>query len=314
MDKLRHEILRINKFNVGYYNSLLDIIDNYKEEKPDITIETCKSLIEGISKLILHVVKQEPIQNLDKSNNLQDLFKSALFELDNKHEYFNDEFVKRTGSMIHVLGEIRNKQGDICHGRASVKEQINCEHFAEMVAGITEVLCVYILKKFDEISETVIKYEDYEQYNDWLDESVESFPILTASYSKVLFDYDKDFYNSNYTDVFLPSIEKDKVEEKEINIVEVEEITEIEFSLLDIDSIFFATNQQKQIIADFASERILDVGKLVNVLDNYFFTNEIPIRGELANLFLAKPTKEEEKSKAESLKKGIIQLISILIK
>ena len=104
MDKLRREIKRINKYNLEYYNSLLDIVDRYIEEKPDIPIETCKAVIEGISKLILHVLKQEPIGTLNKKN-LQDLFKEALWALQHKGIALDLEFVLHIGTVIRCLGE-----------------------------------------------------------------------------------------------------------------------------------------------------------------------------------------------------------------
>lgn len=311
MEKLRKEIIKINKFNLSYYNSLLDIIDNYQEEKPDITIETCKALIEGISKLILHVIKQEPISELDKSNNLQDIFKNSLVALNNKHKYFNDEFVKRTGSMIHVLGEIRNKQGDICHGRVSTKEQINCQDFAEMVAGMTEVLCIYILRKFDEISVTPILYENYSDYNNWLDDSIENFPILTEKYSKVLFDYDKDFYYTNYIDIFLPSLENEKIESKEIESEKPSETFEIQTE--KIKSKFFNSEESHTKLVDFARKEHLKFDKFIDFIDNYLFTNEMATKNELKDFFIYAPIKTEEKLKVEQLKEKIKKFIFQLI-
>ena len=61
MEKLKAEIRRIKRYNLEYYHSHLVLVEDYIEEKPDISIETCKALIEGISKLTLHLLIQEPL-------------------------------------------------------------------------------------------------------------------------------------------------------------------------------------------------------------------------------------------------------------
>ena len=68
MDKLRAEIENIKRFNLEYYESLIQIIESYIHEKPDISIETCKALIESISKLILFITKQESITAHNKTD------------------------------------------------------------------------------------------------------------------------------------------------------------------------------------------------------------------------------------------------------
>ena len=121
MEKLRKEIKRIKKHKLEYYDSLLDVVETYIEEKPDITIETCKSVIEGISKLVIHLLKQEPLHKLDTSGNFQQLFKEALSELEKNREFFDSNLTNRLGSTVHYLGELRNQYGDISHGKASAQ-------------------------------------------------------------------------------------------------------------------------------------------------------------------------------------------------
>ena len=80
MEKLKHEISRVKRYNLEYYHSHLSLIESYIEEKPDISIETCKALIEGISILTLFLLKQEPLGSHNKDK-FSDLFKRALSEL-----------------------------------------------------------------------------------------------------------------------------------------------------------------------------------------------------------------------------------------
>ncbi len=140
MEKLKNEIHRVKRHNLEYYYSHLTLIEGYIEEKPDISIETCKALIEGISKLALHLLAQEPIDS-HKDADVSNLFKRALSELQKGRGYSDVDLVRRLGTVVHYIGEIRNAHGDIGHGRASLKDQVNDADFAELVIGITDNLC-----------------------------------------------------------------------------------------------------------------------------------------------------------------------------
>ena len=195
MEKLRREIRRIKKHRLDYYDSLCDVVENYVDEKPDVTIETCKSLIEGISKLAIHLLAQEPLHKLN-SWKFEVLFKQALEEIrsaGNSDFEFDESMVKRFGSAVGYLAEIRNKHGDISHGKASLKEQINDSDLAEMVIGITDSIGTYMLKKLDFlVSDSIIQYSEYEAFNQYLDDL---YPIDGyVRYSRALYEQDHSAY------------------------------------------------------------------------------------------------------------------------
>ena len=194
MKKLREEIRRLKKHHVDYYLSLCDVAEKYIDEKPDITIETCKSIIEGISKLTIHLLKQEPIHRLNSSD-FDQLFKDALKAIDQKSDRnfsFDKDAVNRFGSAIHHLGRIRNHHGDISHGRASLKHQTNDADLAELIIGFTDSIGTYMLRKLEQLghfaSDEGIEYDTNEDFNYALDES---YPIEgNLSFSRALFDQD----------------------------------------------------------------------------------------------------------------------------
>lgn len=191
MERLKSEIRRVRSRNLQYYNSHLDIVESYVEEKPDISIETCKALIEGISKLALHVLNGEEISS-PKSEDLQPLFKRALTELQKGRGFSDRDLCNRLGSVIHHIGEIRNAHGDISHGRASLQEQVNDADFADLVIGVTDSLCTYMLRRVDIGAVPVIEYEDYEDFNSELDEQN---PLPgRVKYSKALYEQEPETY------------------------------------------------------------------------------------------------------------------------
>lgn len=200
MEKLKHEIRKVKRYNLEYYHSHLSLIEGYIEEKPDISIETCKALIEGISILALHLLNQEPL-NSHQDNSFSELFKRALAELQKGRGFSDVDMVKRLGSVVHYLGEIRNSHCDVGHGRASLKDQVNDADFAEFIIGITDNLCTYMLRKLDQLSEKEVQYEDNPAFNDSLDEETPMPGKIL--YSKALFEQEFETYEIQLGDYML---------------------------------------------------------------------------------------------------------------
>ena len=169
MEKLKQEIQRIKRHRLEYYQSHFDLVENYIDEKPDITIETCKALIEGISKLSLHLPNQEPLDS-HNDEKFQALVKRALAELQKGRGFSDADLCKRLSGVVHYIGEVRNEHCDIGHGRASLKDQVNDADFADLVVGITDNICTYMLRRLDMLAEKVIEYEDHREFNALLDE------------------------------------------------------------------------------------------------------------------------------------------------
>lgn len=191
MEKLKNEIHRIKRHNLEYYNSHLTLVEDYIDEKPDISIETCKALIEGISKLALYLLAQEPIDSHNKTD-FQVLVKKSLLELQKGRGFSDVSLVARLGSVVHYIGEIRSSHGDISHGRASLKDQVNDADFAEMIVGVTDNLCTYMLRRLDMLCEKEVLYDDNPEFNISLDEQ---HPLDgRVLYSKALFEQEFETY------------------------------------------------------------------------------------------------------------------------
>lgn len=201
MDKLKQEIKRIKRHRLEYYQSHLDLVEGYIDEKPDISIETCKALIEGISKLSLHLLNQEPL--VTKQEDLSPLVKRAFKTLQEGRGFSDMEVCKRFAGIIHYIGEVRNAHGDIGHGRPSLKEQVNDADFANLIVGVTDNVCAYMLRRLDHLVEQSIEYEDNPVFNAYLDEQNPFEGKI--SYSRALFDQEFETYEIELGDFLLAS-------------------------------------------------------------------------------------------------------------
>jgi hypothetical protein len=191
--------LEKNYSNIDYYHLIVEKIEKNADQNPDISIESCKSLIEGISKFILKQLDNsyDPKKFID----LQPLFKKALAAIAAFNKTMEEDFTNRTGAVVHLIGEIRSKRGDISHGKLSPKEYNSNALFSRFVIDITDSLLFYILTCFSQIDiQKVLEYEDNAEFNLQLDEEN---PFGNLSYSRALFDQDIEAYKQellNYLD------------------------------------------------------------------------------------------------------------------
>lgn len=217
MERFRRELKAVKYFDAHYYNELLDTIDNYITEKPDISIETCKAIIEGLSKLILMELEQTPETYFKNPElNLARLFKEARNAL-KKHIDENVGDIVYEGSLISdygsipnifeqllnpeivaKIGTLRNDHGDISHGRTPLKTQVNDEDLAELIVGLTDCICSYMLRKFQQLKEHVLLYDDNPKFNFYLDE-LNPVPN-NVLFSKALFEQEFETYGIELED------------------------------------------------------------------------------------------------------------------
>lgn len=184
----------------AYYEGIIDVIEQKIESHPDICIESCKSLIEGVSKTI---IKRLDVTANDADLNKMDvmpLFKRAANKLAEYDKELEPDFINRTASLIQNFGQVRNERGDISHGRAAPKEVYSSPQFSNLVARVTEALSFYVLEHFFRLQlpdQTEILYEDNSDFNEMLDTAN---PLGSLSFSKALFDQDKVSYSEQLID------------------------------------------------------------------------------------------------------------------
>lgn len=177
-----------------YYSALMESAENYIDSNPDICIETCKSVLEGLSKTVLDKTGVEYSTRGRNPYSPAKLFKMATEEL-GKGTDIDPAFLLAAQNVVIRVVELRNERGDISKGRAVPKEIESDSELARFVYEITDSVCVYFLTKFftfDWSAYEEIKYEDNPDYNEFLDNGIELPPPLL--YSKALFEQDRVDY------------------------------------------------------------------------------------------------------------------------
>lgn len=189
-------ISNLDKYShLEYYEVVIEEIERHQFTKPDISIESCKSLIEGISKIILRKLDNSLNDRAINKLDFQPLYKQAMTKLSEYNTEFEIDFVNRSNSLIHLLCEIRNEKGDLSHGRIAPKVSVSNSGFAILVSRMTDGILFYILSHFFNINSLdELFYKDYPEFNDMLDEEIELGGKL--KYSLALFEQDLIEYST----------------------------------------------------------------------------------------------------------------------
>lgn len=187
--------------NIDYYQTIVQKIEENVESHPDISIESCKALLEGLSKFIWKQIDQTYDALVADKMDFHPVVRQAMTKLADLNEDIELDFVNKVNKLIVTIGEVRNKRGDISHGKLSPKEYFSDSQFAQLVMNITDNMLYYVLHSFSKVSPIKeLEYEDNPEFNEWLDNEN---PIANLSYSKALFDQDPVAYEQeleNYLD------------------------------------------------------------------------------------------------------------------
>lgn len=212
MNSLKNLIARnIEDFpDFEYYTPIIGKVERNQEPHPDISIECCLPLFQGISKSI--ILRLDSNVNKDELENrkVSHQFKQAAKLIKINNDVFEDLFVNQCSNLAKSIGELRNARGDISHGRAVPKVLQSDIGLARLVMEITDSLLRYTLccffaidldKKAKEIEElqrieqdeeSLIRYEDNPEFNNFIDEEYPYYGKLLYSealYKLVYEDY-----------------------------------------------------------------------------------------------------------------------------
>jgi hypothetical protein len=178
-----------------YYVPIIEKAERNEVDHPDIAIECCNSLFQGVSRTIVHRLNP----SCDKKNfgkqDVDQQVKAALICLKEVDNVIEDDFTRRCVSLVLAIATLRNARGDISHGRAVPKELLSDRSLARLVLNMSEALLRYMLASFFALQpakDDQIAYEANPEFNDFLDDAnpLEGKPL----YSLALFQqYHEDY-------------------------------------------------------------------------------------------------------------------------
>ncbi len=185
-----------------YYLPIIDKANKNQYQHPDITIECCNSLIQGICKTIILNLDLSSSENDFKKKDTQDIIKPALKLIKAGDNVYENDFATRAASLALAISTLRNARGDISHGKAVPKVISSNLELARTAKEITSSLLSYTLASYYSISlsletddkdqSTIISYDDNSDFNDYLDEL---YPLDgRVLYSEALYDKYYDDY------------------------------------------------------------------------------------------------------------------------
>lgn len=178
-----------------YYVPIIEKAERNEIDHPDITIECCASLFQGISKTIVFRLDPPTDRKEFENQNIARQVTAAFKCLMDRDDVIELEFARRSHSLVQVLGELRNARGDISHGRAAPKDlQSDCS-LSRLALNVTEATIRYMLASFFAIRPAglpAIEYDANEAFNDYLDQGnpLDGKPLYSrALYQQYYEDY-----------------------------------------------------------------------------------------------------------------------------
>ncbi len=229
------------------YLTLVDKVEKNVNINPDIAIETCKSLIEGLCLKALSLLSENYISSKSIrtkcKNDLKVLTGMAFDEVYSNyvesqiHESLANMLIdisvakkikdnakrkvkEQAVETIAKVSALRNERGDISHGRSYPKDQESSIKLAKSINSITdgigsfmiEEIAFQYLAKLKDLDKLI--YEDLVDFNKWLDETHNVLSVK-IDFSKLLFinAYEKyeEFYFTEYVDLFETELEKPQI-------------------------------------------------------------------------------------------------------
>lgn len=197
MQTLRDIIERHSEENseFRYYIPIIEKAERNEVDHPDITIECCASLFQGLSKTIVKRLDPATFQDDFEGQPLQRQVRLAFRCLAAGDDAVELGFPIAAENLVRVVGTLRNQRGDISHGRAAPKELQSDRSLARLVLNVSEPLMRYMLATFFALQPqrvVVPPYADNAAFNAFLDE----LHPLTGKplYSRALYDQFSEDY------------------------------------------------------------------------------------------------------------------------
>lgn len=175
-----------------YYLKHASEIRNHEETYPDIAIECCASLLQGISKTIVYRLEPSTDRKVFEGSKLEHQVKEAFKAIESASDVIEMALPRACSTVARIAGEIRNQRGDISHGKAVPKEIESDASLARLALEMTESLSRYLLAHLIRLDDKEVRYSDYADLNALLDDRGPKIGL--TPYSRLLFDNDFSAY------------------------------------------------------------------------------------------------------------------------
>lgn len=205
MEKTKLFIESNSKWQV--LNDYILRIEKFKENFPELVIENCKSLLESIFKTIIIEIESktgDDLKDCDIGNLAKQVKKILCIDIKEYHHLIS-------GFAI-TIRDFRNKIGETSHGKdiytLENSRNLLFEDEISFLLSATDDISYFLLSyyknlypKYAEKKKELI-YENYQDFNEWLDEREPEIYISGISLlpSKVLFDGDEEAYKENLSE------------------------------------------------------------------------------------------------------------------
>jgi hypothetical protein len=179
----------------SYYIPIIEKAERNELAHPDITIECCVSLFQGISKSIVYRLDPKCDPAVFDRDTLPKQVRCAFNCLKENDDVVEDEYARAAENLARIAGALRNVRGDISHGRAVPKELESDRSLSRLVLNTSEAILRYMLASYFSIRpepEELVEYEENAEFNTELDElnPLEGKPL----YSRALYEqYYEDY-------------------------------------------------------------------------------------------------------------------------
>jgi hypothetical protein len=178
-----------------YYIPIIEEAEENEISHPDITVDCCYSLLQGISKTI--VKRLDPACDWAAFDNasVNKQVRAALMCLKESDGLIEIAFPTAAEQLANITGQLRKERGDISHGRVVPKELMSDKSLSRLMLNVCEALLRYMLASFFSLRPhppSPLQYDDNPDFNEFLDGlyPLEGKPL----YSRALFDqYFEDY-------------------------------------------------------------------------------------------------------------------------
>lgn len=168
----------INRFSAQhaeflYYIPIIEKAERNEGDHPDIAIECCSALFQGIAKSIVYRLDPACDRGAFEEKSIHQQVKAMAILLRTNDDVFEDEFVRNCETLARNIGTLRNSRGDISHGRSVPKELQSDRSLSRLVLNLSEGLLRYALASFYALqppAEDEVAYETNPEFNEILDE------------------------------------------------------------------------------------------------------------------------------------------------